>query len=434
LARDGEGLLRLCENLAPSLQVQGLKLSYFHGSRQVWYPPALLRMDEAAAEFFASHVAFAARSWQECVELLGLSADTLREMGLVPRWTAWSPQLETKKALFLQLVRDAKSGSAIKVWLERQTALTCRYLREAGLVGSQPVGLVDCGWSGTWTDVLCDLVEAEGGTRPEVYFLGRRKASRPARALTLSFLFDHQAGFGVEKIPDWFHILVEFFLTASHGRTTAFKEESGTLVPVLAPADLQGFTPTEWETFRRGLLVFAQLYADAETTPETPADVRKALIEPLTLLWERPSVGEAALFGRHTIGLSPSRPGDGPIARPYRLSDALALTLRLKLPGYPPYWWHEGALAQTKLPLRLWMAGLWQAREFARSLRHAKKSGFNTRRWLQLFATHARSLAWAIRVPAEDGDWNLKEGHTDTRVALNQPTLAPMPVTPRALT
>jgi FMN phosphatase YigB (HAD superfamily) len=412
LARDGEALLRLCEILAPAVPVQGIELNYLHGSRQVWYPAALLRMDERAAEFFASHVAFACGSWQDCVELLGLCPSSLQETGFARRWTDWSANPSGKRALFLDLAQNPELGARVKSWLEERAALTRRYVSQAGLVGSEPIGLVDCGWSGTWTDILCDLVEAAGGRRPEVYFLGRRKATNPSRAFTSAFLYDHQAGLGLADIPDYLHVLVEFFLTASHGRTVGFKEDGGKLAPLMAATDLQGFRPQEWEIFREALLRFAQTYAVSHDTRNDSADLRKALVEPLTLLWERPSLGEADLLGRHTIGLSPARSSDHLLARRYNLHDAVRLTFRLRLPGYAPCWWHEGALAQTPLPFRLWMAALWQARNFARWLRDANGSQLRPGSLARLCRSQARKFSHVFRVPADTVVWQLKQNQT----------------------
>ena len=402
LARDGEALLRLCEILAPGMKAEAIELKYLHGSRQVWYPAALLSMDERAAEFFASHVAFSCSPWEDCVELLGLDASSLREDDFPRRWAHWSADLSGKRSLFLDLANNPQLGTTVKSWLEERACLTRRYLCEAGLVGADPVGLVDCGWSGTWTDILCDFVAAAGGRKPEVFFLGRRKATQRSRALTWAFLYDHQAGLGLEQIPDYFHVLVEFFLTAGQGRTIGFKEDQGKLKAVLAATDLQGFRPQEWEIFRQALLRFAKTYAASSGAGEDSADLRSALVGPLAILWERPTVGEADLLGRHTIELSAARSSGHRLARRYYLLDALRLAFRLRLPGYAPCWWHEGALAQTPFPLRIWMGSAWQARGFVQWLRHARRSEFRPSHVARLCIAQARKFSHLFRIPADD--------------------------------
>jgi hypothetical protein len=372
-------------------------------------------------------VAFACGSWQDCVELLGLCPNSLQESGFDRRWTDWSATPSSKRSLFLDIAQNPQLGAKVKSWLEERAALTRRYVCHAGLVGAEPVGLVDCGWSGTWTDILCDLVEAAGGRKPEVYFLGRRKATNPSRAITWAFVYDHQAGLGLQDIPDYFHVLVEFFLTASHGRTIGFKEDGGDLAPQLAATDLQGFRPQEWEIFRQALLRFAETYAVSANACKDSADLRKALVEPLTILWDRPSVGEADLLGRHTIGLSPARSSDHLLARRYNLLDALQLTFRLRLPGYSPCWWHEGALAQTPLPLRIWMAALWQARDLVRWLRDANGRQLRPASLGRLCRSQARKFSRVFGVPMDSVVWGLKKNQTQP-----EPQLArPAPANPR---
>ncbi|MDB6022892.1 MAG: hypothetical protein JWQ04_2749, partial [Pedosphaera sp.] len=261
LARDGEALMRLCEILAPVMGANEIESRYLYGSRQVWYPAALTRLDDLAADFFARAVALSADSWEKCIEYLGLNASDPMVTSLASRWSDWEPNIGAKRQLFLDVAKDPDCRLVVQKWLAGKVELASRYLREAGLVGSETCGLVDCGWSGAWTDILSDLVTAQGGAGPEVYFLGRRQAKTAGRSPTFTFLFDHQSGTGLDQIPDFFHIVVEFFLTASHGRTVGFSEQAGQLEPVLASTDLQGFTPEQWATFRTALLRFAELYS-----------------------------------------------------------------------------------------------------------------------------------------------------------------------------
>jgi FMN phosphatase YigB (HAD superfamily) len=431
LARDGEALLRLSEILAPAIGAGDIKLHYLYGSRQVWYPAALLKMDNSATEFFATTVAFNAGSWQECVELLGFKPDDFVSASLRSQWNDWLPQIEDKRRLFQSLVGDPIFGPRMKSWLGEKAALTIRYLREAGMVGTENCGLVDCGWSGNWTDVLGDMVEAAGGIKPEVYFLGQRKRKNPARCRTFAFLFDHQSGLGLKNVPDFFHVPVEFFLTADHGRTLGFREEAGRLVPILAPADLQGFTNDQWQVFRAALLRFAELYAARGQTVEMPVDLRSTLMEGIGLLWERPSTGEAALMGKHTISLSPSKQGHEPLARPYQLADVLRVAFRFRLPDYPPFWWHEGALVLTGTGNRILMGTLWQALQFARALR---SEGFNVLRRRQLLISTAKKLRWAFQVRPDSAGWQLETVAKKNPIQPVTPGLSNKPVLPRLTT
>jgi FMN phosphatase YigB (HAD superfamily) len=400
LARDGEALMKLCEVLAPSL-AGDLQLQYLYGSRQTWYPAVLVRCDESAADFFASTVAFNAGSWQQCVEYLGLDPSTPCLNSLSSKWARWRPSPDSKRALFLELTCYPEIGPVVRDFLSRQTQLLSRYLEEVGLMDDESCALVDCGWSGTWTDILSDVITAHGGRQPEVFFLGRRRGKVPSRAPTSAYLFDHQLGTGLEKIPEYFHIVVEFALTANHGRTKGFQASGGRLVPELAQTDLQGFTVEEWEVFRNSLVRFAELYAEQRTPQQAVSDLRSALVAGVSLLWEHPSTGEAELLGRHTIGLSPVKHGEKVLARAYGYRDVLRLMFQLHLPGYPPYWWHEGALAASPLGPRAVMAMFWEGRELVRKLAALSNGGIRMRSLAQAGPRFLKKLKWQL-LPLSD--------------------------------
>lgn len=433
LARDGEALMRICRVLAPAMGLEALQLRYLYGSRQTWYPARLMPCDEMAAEFFASTVSFNASSWQECVAYLGLKPEDRRLASLIGRWGKHGRGVNVRRQLFLDLVGSEELGSSVREWLSNQAELTSRYLREAGAVGPEPCALVDCGWSGTWTDILADLVTAQGGAQPEVYFLGRRSSKKGSRSPTFTYLFDHQAGSGLQAIPDYFHILVEFALTANQGRTLGFADEDGSLEPVFAPIDLQGFTPEEWTIFRKALMRFAELYS-RDIAPGRPMpDLRAALIGLISSLWERPSTGEAAFLGRHRIGMSPIRAGEEVLARSYALRDVVRLALRFRLPGYPPYWWHEGAQSLTTTGLRSIVALLWETRELLRRFLAASKTGLRFRSVPGLVLCTLKRLRWQLLPLVEAPTWladalPLRETRSHQAVAVdrNSTSLAPI--------
>ena len=260
----------------------------------------------------------------------------------------------------------------------------------------EPCALVDCGWSGTWTDILSDVITVHGGRQPEVFFLGRR-GKVASRAPTLAFLFDHQLGTGLDKIPEYFHIVVEFSLTANHGRTKGYCEQAGRLVPELAPTDLQGFRREEWAVFRNSLVRFAELYAEQLAPQRAVPDLRSELVSCVSLLWERPSAGEAEFLGRHTVGLSPVQPGEKVLARAYGYRDALRLIFQLRLPGYPPYWWHEGAQAASPVGPRAVIAMLWESRELVRKLAALRNGdGIRILSLAQVGAHFLKKLKWQM--------------------------------------
>jgi len=307
------------------------------------------------------------------------------------KWTSTPRTADWKKQIFCDVANDPALGPILKQRLEEKTLLARRYLREQGLAEPVPCGLVDCGWSGTWTDILGDLVTTEGGRSPLIFFLGRRKRTTPSRCETLAWMFDHQAGSGLKAVPEFFHVVIEFLLTANHGRTIGFEEIDGRLQPKLAAVDWQGFTPEDWRIYRRALLGYAELYARQLRANEESTDLRTALNELLVLFWEQPSMEEAHFFAGHTIGLSPTRANTKTLAQPYGWDDALRLAGRWRLPGHPPFWWHEGAQALSGPVIRKSMGLMWELRELIRAIRD-HRAGLDAKRLAQLLTQSARKL------------------------------------------
>jgi len=263
-----------------------------------------------------------------------------------------------------------------------------------------PYGLVDCGWSGTWTDIIGGLVTAQGGLEPLVFFLGRRQRSVPSRCETLAWMFDHQAGCGLKNIPDFFHLVVEFLLTTNHGRTVALEESGGRLCPTLAPVDWQGFAPEDWQVFRSALLGFASAYAQQVQPDRQMPDLRAALNELVILFWEQPTLEEARFFAAHTV--DQTRRKQKTLARPYRWADAWRLAWRWTLPGHSPFWWHEGALALSSSTLRKGIGLTWEFRELMRILRNHDNHPRKISDLASVLLTSARRLKRACVTPREE--------------------------------
>jgi hypothetical protein len=142
-------------------------------------------------------------------------------------------------------------------------------------------------------------------------------------------------------------------------------------------------------------LNFAESYAQQLRPDREAGDLRSVLNELLVLFWEQPTVEEVRFFAGHTISLSPSRANTKPLARTYGQGDVLRLALRWKLPGHPPFWWHEGAQALSGRATRLSMGLMWEVRQLVRALKSNGKRGMGAKHLIQLLLTSARNLKHA---------------------------------------
>lgn len=234
LSRDGEILLRIAQELQPSLPVP-IECRYLYVSRQSVHLPGVCQLGAPEREWVldnATHnslVYFLARLDIEIDEFVPAlpAASPLRLVDPHRRMTpedvaAMTDALDCEAVQALILERAA-----------RRRAICLDYMKGEGLLAPGPIGIVDIGWKGRLQRSLCraaETLEPDFANRLHGFYidLDRRPADAGSLA-TFSALCPTDRFSWASRGP-----LFEIFCAAHHGTVKRYRRAGGTVVPVLA--------------------------------------------------------------------------------------------------------------------------------------------------------------------------------------------------------
>ena len=320
VARDGEFLLRVTEEVCRHLSWSPPELDYLYLSRM---STALASQQDFAAD--SLRAAWGIRAGQPNVRSLlgyfgldaGAMTSVLASHGLSPETVDPTP------AMLWSFARDP----SVTRWIEgergRQTHLLQCYLEQQGILGDGSCALVDIGWRGSipWAvarafPATCDR------TPPRAYNLGywHEAGEFPSDGANIvGLLSDYRRARNVvEAAPHYVAFLLEAVCRAEHGTVIGYRqEELGIIVPVLADGTVQReaeLTGEDWrQPIRDGVLDYVRTqgnhYADENLKEDiVRRDAQKRLLRLAFFPTEDEFTATSCLV--HTEGHSPdwSRP------------------------------------------------------------------------------------------------------------------------------
>jgi FMN phosphatase YigB (HAD superfamily) len=312
-ARDGRILALIANRLCSRAGADGLDIRYIAGGRHCYYPLAL-----AEGGPLANTIAFA--------NLSTTSLDTLGDqLGLPAAWyercrsldgLRFRPevQLGPDAVTIRRALSDDPAWSGLLREAQRERAiLATRYLSEAGVLGSEVVGVVDLGWVGRVGAAL-DGAARSAGHRPltHFYFGLADNARGVCPGDSHVFYADHRRA--EDQIRPLYWTALEVFCSSGEPRYIGFEVRDGTVVPQLAPDDLahQRCTYSAHVEMVVGLAVdrFLEMLRPESFAPHElqGSAVLVALSENLASFWEHPSTQEANAWSdfRHAGGTDAS--------------------------------------------------------------------------------------------------------------------------------
>jgi hypothetical protein len=232
------------------------------------------------------------------------------------------------------------------------------YLAQEGLFDPGSVAMVDIGWAGNLHAALASAQAVEGVAPAHGYYFGYNEKRLPEwRESCSRFQYDFEDEDTPEFKPafkqELVEIYIEIFCAADHGTLTGFREEAGRVVPDIAPG---------WDARMRtwGLpLVRRTLDAVVEGLDVTGLDLpavlsmRAPVRDLLEAFWMHPTAAEARAWGAFPVEIGEGHGSRAvPLAEPYRAGELVPLVTGRARMRKHLYFWTEGALAMTPLPLR----------------------------------------------------------------------------------
>lgn len=286
LARDGQILLRIAEQLAPRLGVE-MELHYLHASRQSWFLPSLLTFETARFDWLLR----VSRSLT--VEQMLLAAGLAKEeMGVALPGGISAEATAIESGSWTNTGRALLEDHSFQEFLmhvagsRRQVVRS--YFEQSGLCSEKNCALVDLGWSGS----IQRMGQAILGTDAlPAYYFGLRSEQTPPGALAyLGPQFQPR----LEQIVQ----LVEGFCFADHPSVLGFDDENGSIRPRFAENDAT-LAIKAW-----GLGVFQDTLVKVARRMELSAPrvsgasaLQEAVVQHLFSVNESPSLIEAAVLG-----------------------------------------------------------------------------------------------------------------------------------------
>jgi predicted HAD superfamily hydrolase len=353
LARDGQVLLAI----AQCLQAQGcapqVQLHYLHGSRQAWFAASIVHwhedevfqiLDEPHDRFSEPH---------KLAKRMGFdNSEQLR--------TQWPGAIEAcafasnNKEVAQALVRQIPAATAL-AHTRKLRRLVNQYLAQEGVFGAGMLGIVDLGWRGRLQLSLARILQnndaATDRTAPALhgYYVALLN-DLPGQST--STLLTSRPGHAVE-MPAPAH-LFEMLCEADHGTTRGYSMlADGQVAPVFNPYADPAVQAWGLNAYRRGVLEFAAVFAQAATLLPAPMqqhDAVQAMFRALARHWIHTAAPESArAFARMPTTYSSTHEGLRELAPALPSTDAWlrALTLgRLRL-SHRQTPWLAGSLAQT---------------------------------------------------------------------------------------
>jgi len=352
LARDGQVLSAIARRLVDRLGLD-LAVDYLAVSRQSTNLAATYDVTTEETDWVfrdAGHLT--------PVELLArfdLDPDDVRPHLDVPLPSG--PDVTTPALADLLRARVQTHGPVRDLVQERaatRRTLVTDYLDQHGLVGTDPVGIVDFGGVGSQVRAVHQLVGHAGGKPPRIFLVGLDDPAQAGLDVpdsdpdwlvdTETWLYDHRRGRGIRR-ERGFGTCVQMFCAADHGTVVGYERTDGGVMAILAverdDAVLDWGLPVLQATVER---VVDELVLDEELLDRT-ADLRSVGTQLVDLFWSAPTEAEAAAWGSFPFeGAQATSSTPEPLAYRYTVRQVVRGFVDGYFPNLGWQHWYEGSL------------------------------------------------------------------------------------------
>ncbi len=234
-----------------------------------------------------------------------------------------------------------------------QREIVTAYLQGAGFFEAESFGFVDVAGVGSQLRSLAGL-RGDTGDRGLLFNRYRPPHDYASADVSLpidAYFSDGAKGLGFRAHP-YVATLLELACASNDGTVVGYAfDDSGAAIPCLgrgqagAEAELQAFV-------QHGLERFAANLALREVPDSVRwADARMAFSELMRRLWRQPTPAEVSALALFKLEVGSGVVERQPIVSPQRLSDMLGPKNR-STEGRPWFYWHEGSMQESSLPLR----------------------------------------------------------------------------------
>jgi hypothetical protein len=314
LSRDGQGLCRIAQRLAPRLGI-AVEVGYVHSSRRTWSLAAADPSNLAGQEWlFNSHIRANADDVLARLGLPDADGSYLRMMAEVG--VSLNPDVRADDPAQLDALHRFTGLPAVSAAVAPRIAelrsLVRDYAEQSGLTSTR-TGLVDSGWTGRMIGALTTITS--GLPQPQVFFWGHEPRatgwSQPDRISAYMYSTEGDTSSGY-RVPDTPYI-IETFCMSDHGIVSDYRRVDDS---VSAVWEERNHAVVSWglTTFRATV---DSLCDALKAEPQLlAADFRPVVAALLREFWTEPSVAEARAWGRYPYDSDPLALSVRPLAGP----------------------------------------------------------------------------------------------------------------------
>ncbi|HEY5813150.1 MAG TPA: hypothetical protein VIT23_10930 [Terrimicrobiaceae bacterium] len=354
VSRDGQILLQIARRLAPQLGIE-CDLRYLYSSRQSWHLPAIIELNEAALEWILMKYDFL--SIESMLFRVGITPHEVAHQLSIAGFDAsdWRRQLRVEETERLRsLLLRPPIHEMILSRARAKRAFLVGYLRQEGLLDSQPWALVDLGWNGRPQASLGEVLASVGGSVPHgLYFGLDTLPTRPGAGTFDAYMFDpDNAKYRAALWDVDIYTIMEIACSADHGTVEEFTETECGYKPVLR-SDRNDLA-MDWglALMQQTICRFCEhLLLDASLI-DISADMRPALTALLREFWVHPTRPEVAVWGAFCFENDQTGATRHRIAKPYTISAVRRALSGMSIAPSKSFWQH-GSIAISPWPVRV---------------------------------------------------------------------------------
>lgn len=258
VARDGQILYQLAQ-LIKQQQNLKIELHYLYGSRKAWHLPSVEQVDERVLDWLFDPTLHL--SLKEVCKRASIDIDIVSNL-LQHKFDKDIPLTASSRHALKQQFQEQDTIKQLifdSAAEKRHTVL--QYLKQEGFAKHKQIGIVDVGWRGRQQGSLSHLLQS-GNLYPEKgvtgFYVALPQAVNPyGKDCFVTFFDKHKDAGLLQRL-----FMYEIFVAADHGSCIGYKQENGTIVPVLR--EQVNTTMMKWGLpyMQQGILQFAALYGE----------------------------------------------------------------------------------------------------------------------------------------------------------------------------
>lgn len=305
LARDGEILLQIAQEIAPRIYPE-VELRYLYVSRQALRMPGLTTINRAFWEWmFDDTTIFTIEALlaRMCVER-ETARPILEPLGYP--YEMWQRNLSTqeRKVLRSRLEQHEPLHKLVLKIAEQKREVLKAYLEQEKMLDGKAFGLVDVGWRGSLQISLENVFEIFGTRMPVGFYfaLDRPTGGLIHKGEVLAFFFNLNNSTGLRNDIDYRYVsAMEVFCAGCEGTTLDYAlQADNSVIPVLKHVKNQPALDWGLKGFQKSVLSFVR-HLVARSTAEidfsiSPKLLREALDEVFLTFNNAPTQEEAEAF------------------------------------------------------------------------------------------------------------------------------------------